>query len=300
MGGLQKSMPITFAAYSAGMLALCGFPFFFSGFWSKDAILHAARHWNPSQAPYYMGAIGALLTAFYMMRQMVYVFAGSLRLSDTGDNTGHNSPHESPAVMTAPLVILASFSVLLGFIGTPAWPWFQSFLEGSRATYSLPTLLDGKIVSIMLSSSFLVFLGLGLGWWFYGRSPIESSNTPDRLDKLQPQIYFTINHAYFIDTVYAATFIRLNTFWSILCDWLDRWVWNGVVQAVSYLILGVAWLDHFVDSYIVNTGFDEGCEGVSSGGKLLSLLQGGRVQGYMRVIGCALVALMVFLLWGAK
>jgi NADH-quinone oxidoreductase subunit L len=300
MGGLHKTMPITFAAYSAGMLALCGFPFVFSGFWSKDAILHAARHWNPSQAPYYMGAIGALLTAFYMTRQMVYVFAGRSRLFDASVDTVHLDPHESSAVMTTPLVMLAIFAVLLGFLGTPAWPWFQSFMNGNRATFSLPPLSDSGIVSIMLSSSLLVFLGIGMGWWFYGRSPIENSDVPDRLSKLQPQIYLTLNRAYFIDAIYDATLIRLNTFWSRLCDWLDQWVWNGAVRTVSYLVVGIAWLDHYIDNYIVNASFDEGCESVSSGGQLLSLLQAGRVQRYLRVIGCALVVLMLFLLWGAK
>jgi NADH-quinone oxidoreductase subunit L len=297
---MRKFMPITFAAYSAGMLALCGFPFFFSGFWSKDAILHAAHNWSISQAPYYMGAIGALLTAFYMTRQMYYVFAGSTHRADTSTDTAHHDPHESPAVMTVPLVILATCAVVLGFLGTPAWPWFQSFLEGTHATFTLAAFKEAGIVPVMFCSSLLVVLGLGLGWWFYGRTPIASANEPDNLGKLQPQIYSTLNHAYFVDAIYDATLIRLNTFWSKLCDWLDRWVWNGAVQTVSYVVLSLAWLDHFVDSYIVNAGFDEGCEGVSHGGYLLSLLQGGRVQGYMRVIGCALIALTLFLLWGAK
>jgi NADH-quinone oxidoreductase subunit L len=56
------------------MLALCGFPLFFSGFWSKDEILRAAHTWSISQAPFYIGALGALLTAFYMTRQVFYVF----------------------------------------------------------------------------------------------------------------------------------------------------------------------------------------------------------------------------------
>ena len=150
MGGLRKSMPVTFAAYAAGMLALCGFPFFFSGFWSKDAILDAAHHWAISQAPFYMGAFGALLTAFYMMRQVYYVFAGSNRLAAASqddpqlaahfeDPTHHaaHHPHESPTIMTVPLVILAAFAIFLGFVGTPAWPWFQSFLEGNHTTFSL-------------------------------------------------------------------------------------------------------------------------------------------------------------------
>ena len=57
MGGLGKLMPITFATYSVAMLALCGFPFFFSGFWSKDEILHAAHTWNISQAALLHGCI---------------------------------------------------------------------------------------------------------------------------------------------------------------------------------------------------------------------------------------------------
>jgi NADH-quinone oxidoreductase subunit L len=152
----------------------------------------------------------------------------------------------------------------------------------------------------MLSSSLLVFLGLGLGWWFYGRKPIASAAAPDQLGKLQPQLYSVLNHAFFVDALYGATIIRLNTVWAKVCDWLDRWVWNGAVQTVSYLVLVVAWLNNFFDASVVNSGFDEGCEGVSRGGQLLALLQGGQVQSYMRVIGCALIALTLFLLWGVR
>jgi NADH-quinone oxidoreductase subunit L len=307
MGGLRKFMPVTFFTYGAGMLALCGVPLFFSGFWSKDAILHAAHNWSISQAPFYMGALGALITAFYMTRQVYYVFAGSNRLeaghdshhaSDAHHAAGH--PHESPAVMTIPLVILAAFAVLLGFIGTPAWPWFQSFLEGKPTEFSWAGFSEPDIVPVMLSSFALVFLGLGLGWYFYGRKPITSAESPDALGDLQPQTFTILGHAYYVDALYGATLIRLNTWWSKVCDWLDRWVWNGAVQTVSYFVLGVAWLDNFFDTNIVNTGFDGGCQSVSRGGQVLSLLQGGRIQSYLRIIGCALIALVIFLLWGAK
>ena len=86
-------MPVTFPTYAVGMLALCGFPFFFSGFWSKDAILHAAHDWSISQAPFYIGALGALLTAFYMTRQVYYVFFGSNRLAA--------SSHDDPQLAAA-------------------------------------------------------------------------------------------------------------------------------------------------------------------------------------------------------
>jgi NADH-quinone oxidoreductase subunit L len=202
--------------------------------------------------------------------------------------------------MTIPLVILAAFAVLLGFIGTPAWPRFQSFLEGTAAPFSFAAFSGAGIIPVMLSSSALVFLGLGLGWWFYGRKPIESADSPDPLDQMQPQLFTVLCNAFYVDSIYAATLVRLNTFASHVADWFDRWVWNGVVQTVSYLFLGLAWIDNLIDTRVVNSGFDEGCEGVSRGGQLLALLQGGRIQTYLRIIGCALIALMIFLLWGAK
>ena len=78
MGGVKKYMPVTFATYAVGMMALAGVPFF-AGFFSKDEILHAAHGWHASHWPFYLGLVGALLTAFYMTRQMCYVFAGNFR-----------------------------------------------------------------------------------------------------------------------------------------------------------------------------------------------------------------------------
>ena len=302
MGGLRKLMPITFATYAVGMLALCGFPLFFSGFWSKDAILHAAHTWSVSQAPFYMGAFGALLTAFYMTRQVYYVFGGKSRLAATSHGLHHAStlPHESAAVMTIPLVILAAFAMLLGLIGMPAWPWLQSFLDDKRATLNFAAFSNVGLLAVMVSSSLLVFLGLGLGWWFYGRKPIADADAPDALGQLQPRIFSVLGHSFYMDELYGATILRLNAWWSRVCDWLDRWVWNGAVQTVSHLVLGFAWLDNFFDAHVVNAGFDEGCQSVSRGGQVLSLLQGGRVQSYLRTIGLAFIALVVFLLWGAR
>jgi NADH-quinone oxidoreductase subunit L len=311
MGGLRRLMPMTFAAYTVGMLALCGFPLFFSGFWSKDEILRSALFWSVSRAPFYMGAFGALLTAFYMTRQVCYVFGDASRLAESSRDLLHDShttssahasalPRESSAVMTVPLVILAAFAMLLGFIGTPAWPWFQSFLDGTHPTLAFSAFSGFDVLPVMLSSSLLVFCGLGLGWALYGRKPIKSAEDTDRLGNLHPSVFSLLGHAFYVDALYAATILRLNAWWSRICYWLDRWVWNGAVQAVSYLVLVVAWLNNFFDTSVVNTGFDEGCQSVSRGGSILSLLQGGQVQSYMAVIGCALIAFVLFLLWGAK
>jgi len=202
--------------------------------------------------------------------------------------------------MTVPLVILAAFALLLGLIGTPAWPWFQSFLDGTHTTLAFSAFSGLDVMPVMIFSSLLVFCGLGLGWIFYGRRPIASASASDPLGRLQPQLYSVMNHAFFFDAFYGATLIRWNNGCSVLCDWLDQWVWNGAVQTVSYFVVGIAHLDDFFDASIVNSGFDEGCQRVRLGGQILSLLQDGQVQSYMRVIGCALVLLVIFLLWGAK
>jgi len=302
MGGLKKFMPITFATYAVGMLALCGFPLFFSGFWSKDAILHAAQAWSISRVPFYLGAFGALLTAFYMTRQVYYVFFGASRLSHAAD-VGHKehgipvTPHESPVTMTVPLVILAAFAILLGVIGTPAWPWFDSFLNGQPATVNVAGFFEGGILPVMLSSSIIVFVGLWLGWWFYGRTPITSAEAPDSLERLQPQLFNLLRHKFYVDEFYQATFIRSNAWLSRVSDWFDRWIWNGAVWTVSHLVLGLSWLARSTDNYVVNPGFDEGCHTVTAGGKLLARLQNGRAQNYLRMVGVAFAVLVLFLIW---
>ena len=80
-----------------------------------------------AQMPFYLLVFGALLTAFYMTRQVSYVFFGTWR--------GHGHAHESPRVMTMPLAILAFFAIALGAIGTPAWPWFRAFLKDQAAKF---------------------------------------------------------------------------------------------------------------------------------------------------------------------
>ena len=306
MGGIRKFMPITFVAYTCGMLALCGFPLF-AGFWSKDEILHSAFGWSISHIPFYMAALGALLTAFYMTRQMCYVFAATYRgAPDSHDSHSHgdhshgHAPHESPLVMTVPLMILAACAVLLGFLGTPVWPWFQSFLEGRQVSFSWAGFAVPNTGLLMLASTVLVFLGLGTGWMVYGRKPIESADAPDALAVAQPQVSSLLGHAFFIDALYGATILRLNAWSAVLCDVSDRFVWNGFVQVFSYFVIGLAWLDNFFDKYVVNAGFDAGCDTVSFSGRSLSLLQRGRVQGYLRTIGLALIVIVIIMLWGAK
>jgi NADH-quinone oxidoreductase subunit L len=310
MGGLKKFMPVTFAAYAIGMLALSGFPLFFSGFWSKDEILHSAHGWPVSHIPFYLGCAGALLTAFYMTRQVALVFFGQYRGSgfqpdshsnhEQAGSLSHSTPHESPAVMTVPLVILAVFAILLGLVGTPAWPWFDGFLKGEPTVFNFAKLTESGMLGLMLASAVIVFTGLGLGWWLYGKRQRKTVEEPDVLQVAQPAIFRLLENKYFVDEIYEATVIRFNAWAAHVSDFLDRWIWGGAVLLVTWVTLGLSRLYRFTDDFVVNLGFDTGCESLREGGGEMSKWHSGRVQTYLRVIGVALVVLVLFLIWGRK
>ncbi|MEI8239993.1 MAG: NADH-quinone oxidoreductase subunit L, partial [Actinomycetota bacterium] len=151
MGALRKLMPITAATFIIGWLAIAGVPPF-AGFWSKDDILLAA--YDKNIVLWIVGLVTALLTAFYMTRQVIMVFygearwhdaheehgaagdlgvsaagdlgvsaAGDLGVSAAGDlgvsAAGDLTPHESPWMMVTPLVVLAGLSVLGGGLNLP-------------------------------------------------------------------------------------------------------------------------------------------------------------------------------------
>ena len=129
MGGVRKYMPITWITFLLGNLALIGTPFF-SGFYSKDAIIEAVHASNLPAAGFATFAVlaGVFITAFYSFRVYFLVFHGKERYDQNPDahhddhahghddhGHGHDAkPHESPAVVTVPLLLLAIPSVVIG------------------------------------------------------------------------------------------------------------------------------------------------------------------------------------------
>jgi NADH-quinone oxidoreductase subunit L len=290
MGGLRKAMPVTFATYGAGMLALCGVPIF-AGFWSKDGILEAAAWWHPSKGPFYMLVVGAGLTAFYMTRQVSYVFFGSYR--------GHGHAHESPKSMTMPLVILSFFAVTLGLIGTPAWPWFSAFLNGTAAKFGFEAFAEPGLMALMGTSILVVAIGIGLGWWLYG-SKSPAAEQPDVLEAAAPLPWAWLRDRLYIDEFYGMTVIAFYGWWARVADWMDRRVWGGMVAAVVWAFGLWARLNKFLDTNVVDGTFDKGCEELETGGGLLARLQSGRIQLYLRLLAVAVIALAAILIWSSR
>ena len=288
LGGLGKKMKVTFATFAVGMMALSGVPFLFSGFWSKEGILHAAHAWPVSQLPLIAGLIAVILTAFYMTRLVAEVFFGSAR-SDAASHA-----HENPPVMTLPLVILAVCAVLLGAIGTPAWPWLQAKLSGEEV-HGEP-LFEGA--GLMVLSIVLVFIGLGVGWALYGRRLRRDAFAADPLAQAAPGVFKALAAKLGFDELYAATFGRLNQAIAGLADAMDRWVWGGLVSALAWMGIALGTFDRELDETALNGGFDATSEKLRGVGNAYSRAQTGEAHGYLRTLAIAFVVLALALLLG--
>jgi NADH-quinone oxidoreductase subunit L len=260
-------------------------PFLFSGFWSKEAILHAAHEWNVSSLPLYAGLAAVVLTAFYMTRLMAETFYGKPR------STNAEHAHENSAVMTIPLVILAVGAVLLGFVGTPYWPWLQRALDPyHEATEGAP--------GLMILSIGLVGAGLGAGWWLYGRKLRQTAEARDPLCVAAPGVMAALANRLGFDEFYSATVGRLNSFTAALADGLDRWVFGGIVNFLALLGMFSGTVNRQVDEDSLNDGFDRVSESIRGSGRRYSRGQTGEAHGYLRVLAMAFVLLALVMVLG--
>jgi NADH-quinone oxidoreductase subunit L len=292
MGGLKSDMPFTLTTYGVGMLALCGFPIFFSGYWSKDAILEAAAGWSVSRAPLYLLLAGALLTAFYMTRQIVYVFFGCWR--------GGKEAHESSAVMLWPLAILALFSIALGlFIGTPAWPAFRAFVENRPLHFEAVALVEPRLLLVMTLSAAIAVFGIGYAALIY-RDRMRRPTDPDVLEEAAPRVWRVLRNRFYVDELYGTTIIAFYAWLARAADWLDRRLWGGLVALMANLFRLGAALGRFLDYQWVDGLFDKGCDELSLSGGLLARVQSGRAQTYLRLLALAVAVLAAILIWSSR
>ena len=291
LGGLRGPMKTTFATFAIGMMALSGVPFLFSGFWSKEAILHAAHEWDVSHLPLYAGLAAVVLTAFYMTRLMAETFFGKPR------SHASEHAHESPASMTLPLVLLAICAVLLGFLGTPAFPWLQAKLLGeTEVHFHLSALFEGG--GLMMLSIVLVALGLGAGGALYGRKLREKATSPDPLATAFPRIIAFLGARMKFDELYAATVFKLNSALATFADVLDRFVWDGVIRFLARFSEFAGFVNRDTDEDGLNGGFDTGSKSLRDTGQAYSRAQTGDAHSYLRVVAIGFVVLVLIIMLG--
>lgn len=159
-GALRALMVITFITFMAGYLSIMGIPPF-SGFWSKDEIIHAAfeRSWVIGAAT----ILAAGITGYYMTRMIAMTFFGKARWEDD------THPHESPPVMTIPLIILAVGSTFLG-MALLFWGNIETWLEPVVGFASEPTPISAGVEKVVTLAT--VLIGAFIAWRQYGAKPV--------------------------------------------------------------------------------------------------------------------------------
>jgi len=278
MGGLAKRMPVTYFTFWAGTLALAGFPLF-AGFFSKDEILSAA--WgnaaeDPSYWVFFWGLeIGAFLTAFYMGRLCFLTFSGEAR----EEKAAH--AHESPREMTVPLVILAVFAVLLGWVGTP---WlggnlFHHFIhfapEGAEAAGEATLHTNWPVVGI---STAMAVGGLLVAACMY----LWNVVSPNVVKLPLYPVYVLAKKKFLFDELYSVIPVGLTVLLARGSRLVDTYIIDGLVNGVGWTTRWVfGWGSRLFDTIVVD-GLVNACGYVSRWtGEVLSRLQTGHVQEYV-------------------
>jgi NADH-quinone oxidoreductase subunit L len=255
MGALRKIMPVTAATFIVGWLAIAGVPPF-AGFWSKDDILLAA--YDKSPVLWALGLITALLTAYYMTRQVIMVFYGEARWHDHADEHGAHGdmqPHESPAIMLLPLVVLAGLSILGGGINLP----FSHTTE-RLATWLEPVLgvHDSHTAKVPLAvlATVIALIGIAASIMVYAKH---------RAKPIEPAV---LAEGWYVDKA-VSKFMGgpgREAFEGVA--WYDANIIDGAVNGVGRLVRGT--------------------------GQRIRTVQSGNVRNYAAAIGIAVVLLLAW------
>ncbi|MGY1825450.1 MULTISPECIES: NADH-quinone oxidoreductase subunit L [unclassified Blastococcus] len=223
-GALWNKLPITFATFGLGYLALIGFPFL-SGYFTKDAIIEAALDRGDVWG-WVLGGVavlGAGLTAFYMTRLMLMTFFGRARWEEGVH------PHEAPTVMTAPMVVLAVGSVASGALLVSVFPlsgWLEPvYGEPAEAEHVVAPAVIGLVVTVVM------LLGVLAAWLFVGRREVPVT-APVRVSPVTR----AARNALYADAVNESLFMRPGQWLTRALVWVDN---RGVDGAVNGLAAGL-------------------------------------------------------------
>ena len=260
MGNLGSKMRVTQITFLIGCLAIAGIPGL-SGFFSKDEILASA--WSHNKAIYWLGVVGAMMTAFYMFRLYTLTFTGKFR----GTHEQEHHLHESPAAMTIPLVILAILSIIGGYVGLP--PVISEHHTLNEFLTSSVTNLGHHVIEhstewMLLGISTAVAVIFSILGYIANRKPAFAVNAG---------IAKAMEEKWYIDDLYDAIIVRPLRSLSLMMDrYAERMGIDAVVNGVGK---GVRW-----------------------GGDRVRLLQSGQVGFYIFILVIGMTVLFaVSFIW---
>jgi NADH-quinone oxidoreductase subunit L len=295
MGGLWDKIPYTAWTFAAATLAIAGiFPF--AGFFSKDEILGSS--FDRFRVLWFVGFVTAGLTAFYMSRLFFLTFVGYCR----ADEHIEKHIHESPRAMTVPLMILAGFSIIGGWIG---WPEvfggenrFEKFLdpvlkgvlpETGEVNIAHHALLKEGL--LMVASLGIAAVGIILAYQLYCSKRIA----PELLAKKWPRLYQLLLHKYYVDEIYDAAVVERTKDLGTVLGSFDANVIDGVgVNGAGWLARFVSTLSMWWDKWIIDGLLNFSAKLMQLFSYPVRLLQTGMFSSYAMFILLGLVVLLAY------
>ena len=261
-GGRKLIIPM--ATITIAALALAGiFPF--AGFFSKELILTALAH-LPNKMWFVLGLVGAFLTAYYSFRVIFVMLFPRAKEAHAeahpaphhDDSHGHGEHHGVPWVMSLPLIILAGFTLCLGFFQN----FFEKYLTGHVHPHELDYIILGSAVSAALG-------GIALAWVDWGSARAKRvgflRSVPAIENFFVQKWYMDHFWRWFLNTFIYGVFSRAFTY-------NDRRVVDGGVDGVAFSCIG--------------------------GGRILSFLQTAFLQYNLLFMVVVLAAVGIYLLMG--
>ncbi len=234
MGGLRKKLPVTHATFLIGTLAISGVPPF-AGFFSKDEILAMVYGYETGGLILFMLlCITSVLTAVYMFRLYWLTFWGDFR----GSRHQEEHLHESPISITGPLMILALFSAVGGFIGMPelfhAPHYLNEFLQPVIAFAGLHTHHASEVFEISLILSSIVLLAIIIAGTY--NSYVTKKVVPED-DVEEKGFAKLLAHKYYVDEIYDALIVKpLQLISRMLGNFVEKYVIDGAVNGINWMV----------------------------------------------------------------
>jgi NADH-quinone oxidoreductase subunit L len=281
MGGLKRYMPITYWTMTIAVLAIAGFPPL-AAFFSKDAILAAAfmQEGGLGKVLWFVGLVTALLTSFYMFRLWYLTFQGERRTVEEHGAAVHarhdtkltavadhgHEPHESPWSMLGPLVILASLSIIGGWVGAGR---FGEYLAPSVGMHGAEA--ASHTVEIVLAV--LAVLVAVIGWYIAHLLYSARPGSAQRLATSMAGPYRLLLNKYWVDELYRAVIVK--PLLMISRFFLDYVVDVAILGGAAWLLGGIASL----------------C------GAILQRWQSGNLRSYAAWLAAAAAIILIYVLW---
>jgi NADH-quinone oxidoreductase subunit L len=224
MGGLARTIPVTYALMLVGTLALTGVgipgtSFGFAGFFSKDSIIEAAYAVGGTAGgfAFWSLVIAAVFTSFYSWRLIHLTFHGTSRAAES---VMHHA-HESPRVMIWPLYVLGAGSVLAGVL---FYDVFFGHAEHVEHFFAGSLVVGAEIIEaahgvphwVKWSATIAMLVGFGVAWQMY----IRDTAMPGRLAAQHRLLYQFLLNKWYFDELYDLIFVRP-------AKWLGRALWRG-------------------------------------------------------------------------